>query len=166
MEQDDKIFIYLQLQDEKETLLKSRIREFAALGKLLADFIRECWEVFEQPLLKIGRLEYVDANTDMVLISFRYDIIRCRLIISGLIPPKYQKRMLDPDEARLKLSNNEFIQRIASNLTPMQKAALQQHIQYPPYNVLSLIKANIDENGEYYITLDVNPGSFKNKWGQ
>ncbi len=163
MVQDEKIFIYLRLQDEQDTLLKSRIREFTALGKLLAEFIRDCWETFGQSLLKTGKLEYVDSNTDIVLMSFRYDIIRCKLIISGLIPQKYHSRMLDEEETQLKFSSQDFINLVSSNLTPAQKAELQKQIQQLPYNVLSLIKENIKENGEYYITLDL-PNRSKNLW--
>jgi hypothetical protein len=34
---DEKIFIYIRLRDDKKIILKSRIREFAAIGKLLMD---------------------------------------------------------------------------------------------------------------------------------
>jgi len=37
---ENKIFIYLRLRDNDKIIFTSRIREFAALGKLLVEFIR------------------------------------------------------------------------------------------------------------------------------
>lgn len=151
---DDKIFIYLRLRDDKETLLKSRIREFAALGKLLADFMRDILERFGLQILKVGSLEYVDANTDLVLISFKKDVVRQQIVISGIIPHNYQNRMLNEEEVRIKLSIDAFVEKISPNLDPLHKAIIHQRIQRPTNNVLALIKHNINHNGEFYIVLD------------
>ena len=133
--------------------MKSKIREFAALGKLLAEFTRDIIDRFGLHILRIGSLEYVDSNTDIVLVSFRKDIVRQQTIISGLIPKKYQKRMLERDEARIKFSPNEFVDKISATLDPVQKAIVQQRIQSPTNNILALIKENINENGEFYIVI-------------
>ena len=144
---DNKIFIYLRLRDDKRTLLKSRIREFAAIGKLLADFVKEIWEQFGLKILKIGCLEYVDANSDMVLICFRHDAVRQQTIISGVIPKKYQQRMLDEQQTKINLSVKELVDRMASQLDALQKAAVAQRLNLAPKNILSLIQHNINENG-------------------
>ena len=151
---DNKIFIYLRLRDDKRTLLKSRIREFAAIGKLLADFIKEIWEQFGLQILKVGSLEYVDANSDMVLICFRHDAVRQQTVISGVIPKEYQRRMLDSQQTKISLSQNELIGRMTSELDALQKAAVAQRFRLAPKNILSLIQQNINENGEFYIALD------------
>ncbi|WP_372369135.1 hypothetical protein [Candidatus Uabimicrobium sp. HlEnr_7] len=156
MQQDNKIFIYLRLQDEKDTLLKSRIREFAALGKLLVDFVRQCWEEYGQWILKTGTLEYVDANTGIVLLSFRYDLIHGKLIISGLIPKNYQKRMLDLEETKNKLPASQIVEHISQNLSVVQKDSLRKRIAQPLPNVLALIKERINNNGEYYIAINLH----------
>ncbi len=150
---DDKVFIYLRLRDDKETLLKSRIREFAAVGKLLADFMKEVWKRFGLQVLKVGNLEYVDANTDIVLVSFKRDPVRQQIIISGLIPKDHYDRMLNEKNARIKVPIAEFLEKISPNLDPLQRAIIEQRLQRPT-NIISLIRQNINENGEFYITLD------------
>ena len=150
---DDKIFVYLRLRDDKETLLRSRIREFTAIGKLLADFMREVWKRFGLQVLKAGNLEYVDANTDIVLVSFKKDPIRQQIIISGLIPHEYRERMLDDDNARIKTPIPEFVEKIAPDFDPLQKAIMEQRLLQPT-NVLGLIRQNIADNGEFYIILN------------
>lgn len=151
---DDKIFIYLRLRDDKDTLLKSKIREFAGLGKLLTDFTKEIIERFGLQILKVGSLEYVDSNTDLVLVSFKKDMVRQKLIISGLIPKEYQARMLNEEEAGLKFSFQEFVDKISPQLDPLSKAVVHQRLQRPSYNIFAIIKENIAENGEFYIMLD------------
>ena len=153
---DDKIFIYLRLRDDKKTLLKSRIREFAAIGKLLGDFIKEVSQKFGFRILNAGNLEYVDANSDLVLIAYKRDVVLQRIIINGFIPAHYQERMLDEHATKVKFSGVEFIDSITFGLDPLQKSVLKQHIQHPPVNILALIKENIDKNGEFYIILNLN----------
>jgi hypothetical protein len=150
---DEKIFIYLRLRDDKETLLRSRIREFAAIGKLLAEFMREVWNRFGLQMLKIGNLEYIDANTDIVLASFKKDPIRQQVIISGIIPKDYQTRMLDEENTRIKFPITEFVEKISPDLDPLHKAIIEQRLQRST-NILSLIKQSINENGEFYIVLN------------
>lgn len=151
---DNKVFIYLRLQDEKETLLKSRIREFAALEKLLIEFIRKCWEEYGQWVLKTGTLEYIDANTGIVLVSFRYDVIHSKLIVSGLIPKNYRTRMLNTQETKTKKSSLEIAANVSKNLSVIQKDTFQRKILKPLPNILSLIKKRINENGEFYIAIN------------
>lgn len=151
--EDNKIFIYLRLRDDKETLLKSKIREFAGIGKLLADFMKDILERFGLQILKVGSLEYVDSNTDIVLVSFKKDVIRQKIIISGLIPKEYRARMLNEEEVSIKFPLPEFVERISPKLDPLSRAIIHQRIQ-KPYNIFSVIKENINENGEFYIMLD------------
>lgn len=153
--QDNKIFIYLRLRDDKETLVKSKIREFAGLGKLQAEFIKQILENYGPQILKLGSLEYMDSNTDMVLVSFKKDVIRQKIIVSGLIPKEYQSRMLDQEEARIKFPLHEFLEKITPSLDPVSQAIVHQRMQKPPYNIFRIIKENINENGEFYIILDI-----------
>lgn len=149
---DDKIFIYLRFRDENETLLQSRIREFATIGKLLADFIKSVYDKYGFHILEKGNLEYVDANSDLVLVSFKRDLIKEKLIISGLIPKIYQRRMLDEVETVVHFSLDDFIENITDD--PLEKAMVYQRVEKTPYNILHLIKENIDTYGEFYIELD------------
>ena len=151
---DDKIFIYIRLKNEARTLLKSRTREFMAIGKTLADFVKTMWKEFGIDALKQGSLEYVDANADLVLISFKQDDVKQRFIISGFIPKKYQARMLNGAEAKTSFSAGEFIQHAMPRQNVMKRALLEQRVQNPLPNILELIKQNINENGEFYIFLD------------
>ncbi len=154
---DNKIFIYLRLRDDKKILGKTRIREFAGITKLLADFIQEIWEKFGLETLKIATLEYMDANSDMVLISFRHDIVKQQMIIAGLIPKEYQSRMLNEEEVKLKVPLEEFLQKNIDGVTSKHSAVLKKRMEQSIPNILSLIKKNINENGEFYIALNNNP---------
>lgn len=154
---DKKIFIYLRLRDEKKILGKSRIREFAGISKLLMDFIKEIWQKYGLDTLKLGSLEYVDANSDMILISFREDIVRQQMIISGLLPKHYQARMLSEEEAKIKITPAEFAERMTSELDSGSQNAIKKRLEKPIPNVLSLIRENINENGEFYIALNNHP---------
>lgn len=151
--QDNKIFIYVRLRDDKEVLYKSRIREFAAIGKILADFMKEVLARFGMQSLKSAHLEYVDANTDMVLISFRRDVIRQQYIVSGLIPTEYRSRMLSEEETKLKMPATEFVDKIATDLDPLQKPLLYEKLQHS-VDILKLIRQNIHANGEFYLILN------------
>jgi len=154
---DNKIFIYLRLRDDKKILGKSRIREFTGITKLLGDFIQEIWEKFGLETLKMATLEYMDANSDMVLISFRQDIVKQQMIISGLIPKEYQTRMLNEEEVKLKVPLEEFFQKNISGMAPKYSAILKKRLETSMPNILSLIKKNINETGEFYIALNNNP---------
>jgi hypothetical protein len=151
---DEKIFVYLRLRDDKETLLKSKIREFTGIGKLLVEFLKDVLEQFGLQILKLGSLEYVESNTDLVLVSFKKDVIRQKLIISGLIPKDYQARMLDSEETRLKISTEEFLEKISENLDPASRDTIEQKLRRPAFAIRSMIRDSINENGEFYIALD------------
>ena len=149
-EEGKKIFIYLRFGDSKKTFLKSQIREFAALRKLLPVFIQSIWEKFGYQFLNFGNLEYIDSNTEIVLISFSKDFIKQQFIISGIIPEEYQSKMLDENFINTNMSMLEII----SKLNSIQKTVLTQKQQKP--NILSLIKNNINEYGEFYIIINSN----------
>ncbi|HON44815.1 MAG TPA: hypothetical protein PLR86_05695, partial [Planctomycetota bacterium] len=108
---ENKIFIYLRLRDNDKIIFTSRIREFAALGKLLVEFIRELCKYFSLDILSMGTLEYVEANSDIILISFTQNKTYQKIIISGLIPLEYQSRMLYSDE---NLIDDDWMKRITS----------------------------------------------------
>ncbi len=158
LEKDDKIFIYLRLRDERKIFFKSRIREFAALNRLLAESLKEIWQKFNFDSLKVCFLEYMDANSDLVLFSIRHDLVRQHIIISGVIPKEYQMRMLGDAEARLKVPLDEFLQEIGMNVGPASALLLQHRIcQSTKGSILSLIRENINEYGEFYLELFWDP---------
>jgi hypothetical protein len=152
--EDKKIFIYLRLRDEKEIVCKSKIREFAGLSKLMMEFTRDVIERFGLEILRAGVMEYVDANTELILLSFKQDMIQQKIILSGLIPKEYQSRMLNLEEVSVRISKQEIANKISENLDPTLKAIIFQRIQYLNFNILYLIKNNINENGEFYVLLE------------
>ena len=75
----EKVFVYLRLRYGETVLSRSKIREFGALGPLLPQFLRKTVEdgvVLPEVAADDATrpvLDYVDANTERVLISFRLD---------------------------------------------------------------------------------------------
>lgn len=151
---DEKIFVYLRLRDDKETLLKSKIREFTGIGKLLSEFLKDVFQQFGLQILRLGSIEYVESNTDLVLVSFKKDVIRQKIIVSGLIPEEYQARMLDAEETRLKIPTEEFLEKISENLDPDSRTMIEKKFRQPSFDIRSMIRESINENGEFYIALD------------
>lgn len=149
---DNRIFIYLRLRDEKRTLLKSRIREFAALSKLTVEFLKEIWHRLGYDTLKACALEYMDANSDMILISIRQDLVRRQLIISGLIPSVFQERMLSNWDAGVKFDVQNFLREVASIVGPAQDFLIRERICHTTAgSLLWLIRDQIQDTGEFYI---------------
>lgn len=151
-ELDNQIFIYLRLRDEKHTLLKSRIREFAALSKLTVDFLKEIWHRLGYDTLKACALEYMDANTDMILVSIKQDLVRRQLIIAGLIPQAYQERMLSTWDASVRFDVQNFLREVASIVGPAQDFLIRERICHTTAgSLLRLISDHITDSGEFYI---------------
>lgn len=152
---DDGIFIYLRLQSGDQELKRSKIREFAGLGSLLADFRRELVGSGEAlPGLRAGALpalQYVDADSDEVLISFQVDPAAGEQRIHGRIPAAYRARMLDPDQAAF--STDRFVARAAPELSEPEQAAYAQRLARAGTDVMDRIRAVIDTDGRFELSL-------------
>ena len=145
---ENKIFIYLRLRDNDKIIFTSRIREFAALGRLLVEFIRELCKYFSLDILSMGTLEYVEANSDIILISFTQNKTYQKIIISGLIPLEYQSRMLYSDE---NLIDDDWMKRITSG-DVNNIVLLRQNVFCAIPDILKMVQDNINEYGEFYFS--------------
>ena len=156
---DDKVFIYLRLRLDEAVLARSKIREFAGLGSLLAQFLRQTVEDGVElpegaPAQGVQVLDYVDANTDRNLISFRVDPVAQVQVIEGCIPPLYQPRMLDPDASAF--SWHRFVDRAAPELTEERKEALSQHLSRSQNDLIERIRATIDDEGRFEVRVPLD----------
>ncbi len=153
---ENQIFLYLRLRDEKRTLVKSRIREFLAISKTTVQFLKEVWKKYGYDTLKNCYLEYVEANSELILLSIRKDLVKSQWILSGLIPKEYQKRMLNEEFARIKFTVRDFLSQVSSIIGPDRDFFIRQRIIQPNLGtMISLIRENIQESGEFYIEIDM-----------
>jgi hypothetical protein len=140
---EPRIFIYLRLSCEGEVLVKSKIREFRALGSLLADMMGLVVKkgIHGREKLSAAVFEYVDANTDKVLLRLRSD--NSGLVVSGHIPRDYQKRMLSPENHHA-IGMENFIQRAGRELDEIEKQKLSHMATQQHHSLLEMIRKNID----------------------
>lgn len=151
---DEKVFIYLRLRLGDRALSRSKIREFAGLGSLLVQFLRRTLSdgldlPEEEPWDGVPVLDYVDGNTDEVLISFHVDPTHKVQVIEGCIPPRYQHRMLDPNATAFSLSNLE--QWGAEALSEERRAKLSEQLARSQTNLLERIRDQIDPEGHFVV---------------
>jgi len=152
----DKIFVYLRLRAGSVTIARSKIREFGALGSLLAQFLQKAMnERLELPNgvdLASGEppvLEYVDSNTEQVLISFRVDPVEKVQIVEGRIPPDYQPRMLDPEVTAY--SGKRFVEAASEDAPEERKRELCERVARSQMDLLERIRDEIDDEGNFVV---------------
>lgn len=148
------MFIYLRLVLGSETLAKSKIRELAGLGSLLAQFLhRTLEEGVELPPEagedQVPALDYVDANTEEVLIRFRADATQQVQVIEGRIPPPYQERMLDPSTSQVSLQS--FTQKVADDVSDQKRRELSERLARAQISVLDRIRDAMDDEGRFEV---------------
>ena len=150
---DEKIFLYLRLRIGDAVLGKSKIREFAALGRLLADFLRATLQgglkLPEGVAPGVPVLDYVDANTEQVLIGFQVDPQERTQVVAGCIPPSHQRRMLDPERTSFPIS--QFTSRAGQDLPPEERAKLEERVTRSRLDLLNRIREALDEEGRFEI---------------
>jgi hypothetical protein len=151
---DEKVFIYLRLVLGTETLATSKIRELAGLGSLLAQFLhRTLQQGVELPPEagedQVPALDYVDANTEEVLIRFRADPEAQVQVIEGRIPPPYQARMLDPATSQISLQS--FSRKVAEDVSDQKRRELSERLARAQINVLEQIRENMDDEGRFEV---------------
>lgn len=151
-----KVFIFLRLRLGEALLARSKIREFAGLGSLLADFLRgtlsqgvELPDSYDPALGEVPVLEYIDANTEEVLIGFRVDPSQNLQIIAGRIPPDYQHRMLDPSQTTTSINN--FAERAGEDLPPDRRQELSSRLVRSQIHLLERIRDVIDDEGYFEV---------------
>ncbi len=153
---DDKVFVYLQLRVGDRVISRTKIREFAGLGSLMAEMLREtAGRGLELPHDESARgesmpvMEYVDANTERILICFRADPARRVQVIEGCIPPAYHHRMLNPDSASLSL--DQFTERATEGLSEAQRSDLTDSLARSQVNMIERIREVIDSEGNFLV---------------
>lgn len=148
------MFIYLRLVLGTETLATSKIRELAGLGSLLAQFLHQTLEQGvelppEADENQIPALDYVDANTEEVLIRFRADPEARVQVIEGRIPLPYQARMLDPATSQVSLQS--FAQNVAKDIPDQKRRELSERLARAQIDVLDQIRENMDDEGRFEV---------------
>lgn len=150
---DEKVFLYLRLVLGDEVIAKSKIRELAGLGSLLAQFLHSTLqggvELPEGGLERAPALEYVDANSGEILIRFRADPGAHVQVIEGRIPPSYQARMLDPTTTQISLQG--FSQTVGEDLPDQQRRELSERLARAQIDVLERIRAALDDEGRFEV---------------
>jgi len=159
---DDKVFIYLRLRVGDHVLTRSKIRELAGLGNLLAQFLRQTLEQ-EVELPEdvaaahdnvVPTLDYVDANTEQNLISIRVDPVEREQVIEGCIPPVYQGRMLDPESTAFSLTR--FVDGAAADMPPERREEIARRLARSQHNLLDRIRETIDGEGRFEVRVPID----------
>lgn len=151
---DEKVFIYLRLVLGDEVIAKSKIRELAGLGSLLAQFMHATLQGgVELPpdagLERRPALDYVDANSGEILIRFRADPGAQVQVIEGRIPPSYQARMLDPSTTQISLQG--FSQTVGEDLPDQARRELSERLARAQIDVLERIRGALDDEGRFEV---------------
>ena len=148
----DRVFVYVRLVAGHDVFHRSKIREFAGMGGLLADLLRGVAQA-ERPLPpdEVPALEYVDANSEQVLIRFQIDPARNLHRISGTIPPSPQPRMLDPQAGRV--PTRRFVERAAPELSPERRDAVARDLASQRHDVLDKIREAIQPDGTFEVLM-------------
>jgi hypothetical protein len=150
---DDKVFIYLRLRLGETVLSRSKIREFGGLGSLLPQFLRQTVaKGVELPATFEGErpvLDYVDANTERVLISFHLDPTNRVQIVEGCIPPAYQGRMLDPEATSFSL--RRFVVTAHEELTTADQDEITKRLAGSQIDLLEQIRQTMDDEGNFVV---------------
>lgn len=154
---DDRVFIYVRLRLGEHVLARTKIRELAGLGSLLADFLRSTMSEgvdlskVDAPPDEGPVMEYVDAGTEAVLIAFRVDLARREQVVAGQIPAAYRRRMLDPQVSSF--SSDRFVERAAPGLTPEKKEELAHWLVRGRFDLLGRIRDAMDADGRFEVHL-------------
>lgn len=158
VEPAERVFVYIRMRVGDHVVCRTKIRELAGLGTLLADLMRT---TLAQGLdLPEGALdepsgapvmEYVCASTERPLIAFRVDLDRQAQVIEGTIPAAYRRRMLDPEASAY--SPERFVERAAPDLAAPQREALAGWLARPRHDLLGLIRGAIDADGRFEVVL-------------
>lgn len=151
---DDKVFIYLRLRLGDTALSRSKIREFGGLGSLLPQFLRQTvaqgvelpsnFNDDQRPVL-----DYVDANTERVLISFHLDPVNRVQIVEGCIPPAYQERMLDPEATSFSL--RRFVATAHEELSTAEQDEVTRRLAGSQIDLLEQIRQTMDDEGNFVV---------------
>lgn len=152
---DERVFLYLRLRVGATVLSRSKICEFAALGRHMARFLNETLSSgIELPPGTEDAppvLEYVDANTERVLIAFRTDLDSRVQVIEGCIPPAKQTRLLDPDQTSFAMGT--FVEEAKDGLPLEQRSQLDERFAHSYHDVLARIRESMDDEGHFEVRI-------------
>jgi hypothetical protein len=155
---DDRVFIHVQLRKGDRVVLRSKVREFAALAKSMATLLKEVLDARMEAADTVEAsgpvvLECVDANTEQVLVRFRTEEAERVQVIEGCFPLAYQKRLLDPGEASV--SASKWMNDVGE-LDEDQTRDLAARIERAPSNLIDLIRKNMDQEGRFVVRIPVD----------
>jgi len=150
-----RIFIYLRLRDGERELVRTKIREYRALGTLLADLTGKFLggEVKQPESPQDLIFEYMDANSDVALVQL------CSgdkaLLISGVIPEDYRPRMLAENSSEGGIAIDHFIDRAGADLKDPEREELAGLLAQPSVPLMTMIRMAIQPDGSFQIRLPV-----------
>ena len=155
----DKVFVYLRLVLGETELTRTKIREIAGLRTLLAQFLhRTLAEGVDPPPEadpadpQVPALDYVDANTDQVLIRCRVDPDEQMQVMEGQIPPSYQERMLSPDATQVSRRFSEA-EAPEDSKGDQERRALSVRLAESQISHLGRIRESLDEEGRFRLAV-------------
>lgn len=144
---EDRVFLYLRMVADGQAIARTKVRELAGLPGALADLAGSMLRgEVDVPAGALPRIEYVDNDTEQVLIAMYVD--EGDQVIEGQIPARARKRMLD-EETRIDV--DRFEERAARGLDHAQRAQLDQSLSRQRHDIRTLIREHIRDDGSFYI---------------
>ncbi|MBI4612218.1 MAG: hypothetical protein HY720_01275 [Planctomycetes bacterium] len=149
---EERVFVYIRLTAAGREFARSKVRELAGLPSALADMMGTLFRERDSLPREGTRFEFVEADSEKILISLSADSGRREYVIAGRIPNHCRKRVLDdPPHVNLEL----FETRAARELDESSKGDLHELLRHPRLDILALIRSHIREDGSFEIRLPI-----------
>ncbi len=162
MDYDERLFLYLRVRIGRRIVSRSKTGEFAALGSILAQMVRDSVrsgvDLASARIAapdEVPRLEYVDASNDTVLVSIHEDGPRRMQVIAGRFEPCHRKRLLDDGDSTV--LSERFLGQASDGLTEEQREEVAHRLRAPRDGVLEAIRSAIGKDGRFRVEVPLPP---------
>lgn len=149
---EERVFVYVRLTAGGREFARSKVRELAGLPGALADMMGTLFRERGSLPREGTRFEFIEADSEKILISLSTDAGRKEYVIAGRIPDRCRKRVLEePPEVNLA----HFEERAARELDDSSRDDLHELLRHPRLDILALIRSHIREDGSFEIRLPI-----------